>query len=615
MGHQLKHGFAVALFVGFQVFGASQAARASGPSSAEETIRAAELMRHVVVLAAPDMEGRAAGTAGEARAADYIAGEFRGIGLQPGGEAGSYFQPFDVALGTKLGRVNRLTLTAARRTNDFGPDSFSPCGFSDQGSFAGQLVFAGYGITAPELGYDDYSGIDAHGKIVLVMTHEPREGDSKSPFRRPEAFRYSELRYKAFNAREHGAKGIIVVTDPNGHPGRDELFTIRGGAGASAGIIAVKALRSVVEPILQSAGKNLAQMQKEIDASFAPRSFLIPDAVARLHVSLDKETGRAKNVIGILPGTDPKLRQQAIVIGAHYDHLGLGREHSLAPDQSGAIHPGADDNASGVAGVIALARAFARSGSRRTLVFAAFSGEEMGLLGSAAYVKNPPRPLETTFAMINMDMIGRLRDGRVYILGVDSAAEFRPLVAEALAGSALQPSYSGDAYGPSDHTSFYAAGIPVLMFFTGAHEDYHRPSDTAEKIEPEGLEKVTRLVFRTAQRLAGRPAPLTFVRTLSPGGSGRGAGSGYGAYFGSIPDFSQSEKPGVRLTGVRSAVPADTAGLKAGDVIISFAGSSIRNLDDLSLALRSTRAGDRVDFVYLRDGSEHSGSATLEERK
>jgi hypothetical protein len=321
-------------------------------------------------------------------------------------------------------------------------------------------------------------------------------------------------------------------------------------------------------------------------------------------------------VIGILSGTNPKLSQQAIVIGAHYDHLGLGGEHSLAPDQSGTIHPGADDNASGVAGVIALARAFARSGSERTLVFAAFSGEEMGLLGSAAYVKNPPRPLDKTFAMINMDMIGRLRDERVYILGVDSAAEFRPLVAEALAGSGLQASYSGDGYGPSDHTSFYAAGIPVLMFFTGAHEDYHRPSDTAEKIAPQGLEKVTRLVFRTAQRLEEQPALLTFVRTVSPPGDlGRGDGRGYGAYFGSIPDFSQSEKPGVRLTGVRSGSPADTAGLKAGDVIIRFAGSAIRNLDDLSLALRSTRAGDRVDFAYLRDGKEHSGSATLEERK
>ena len=614
MKYKTNRRIGILLLAAFLPFGAPQAAQAAGHGSAEETIRASELMRHVAVLAAANMEGRAAGTAGEARAADYIAGEFRGIGLQPGGASGSYFQSFDVALGTKLGGVNRLTLTAARRTTDFGPDSFSPFGFSDQGSFAGQLVFAGYGITAPELGYDDYAGIDVHGKTVLVMTHEPREGDSKSPFRRPEAFRYSEPRYKAFNAREHGAKGIIIVTDPNGHPGREELFTIRGG-GTSSGIIAVNALRSVVEPILRSAGKNLAQIQKEIDANLAPRSFLIPNAVARLHVSLVKETGRAKNVVGILPGTDPKLRQQALVIGAHYDHLGRGGEHSLAPDQTGTIHPGADDNASGVAAVIALARAFARSGSGRTLVFAAFSGEEMGLLGSAAYVKNPPRPFEQTYAMINMDMIGRLRDERVYILGVDSAAEFRPLVAGALAGSTLQPSYSGDGYGPSDHTSFYAAGIPVLMFFTGAHEDYHRPSDTPEKLDPQGLEKVARLVFRTAQRLEERPTPLTFVRTLSPGDSGRGAGSGYGAYFGSIPDFSESEKPGVRLTGVRGGSPAETAGLKAGDVIVRFAGSAIRNLDDLSLALRSTRAGDRVDFVYVRDGKEHGGSATLEERR
>src|SRR5581483_9667195 len=365
------------------------AAQANDYGAGDDTIRAAELMRHVAALAAPDMEGRGAGSAGEARAADYIAGQFRGIGLEPGGEAGSYFQSFDVPLGAKLGRVNRLTFTAAQHTADFGPDSFKPFGFSDQGSFAGPLAFAGYGITAPELGYDDYADIDVQNKIVLIMTHEPRGADSNSPFRRPEAFRYGELRYKAFNAREHGAKGIIIVMNPNGPSGREELFAIRGG-GASSGIIAVNALRSVVEPILRSAGKNLAEVQREIDGSLAPRSFLISHTIGRLDVSLVNETGRAKNVIGILPGRDPKLRDQTIVVGAHYDHLGRGGEHSLAPDQTGTIHPGADDNASGVAAVIALARAFALSGSRRTLVFVAFSGEEMGLLGSAAYVKRPP---------------------------------------------------------------------------------------------------------------------------------------------------------------------------------------------------------------------------------
>jgi hypothetical protein len=589
---------------------------ADAPAAAEQSIRAADLLRSVQTLAAPGMAGRGAGTAGEARAADYIAGEFRKIGLKPAGDKGGYFQFFDIALGVKLGRDNEFTLTAGGKSIAYrAGETFSPFGFSDEGRFAGGVVFAGYGISAPELGYDDYAGIDVKDKLVLVMNHEPQEKNPASPFRRPEAYRYTEVRYKALNAREHGARAIVVVSDPNGHAGEPEkLFAIRGGGGASAGILAVNALGRVADEMLAPGGKKLVDLQKEIDAALAPRSFAIPRLEAGVNVSLIKERGRARNVVGIVPGSDPKLRDQAIVVGAHYDHLGYGGEHSLAPDRYGEIHPGADDNASGTAAVIALARAFTQAGSRRTLVFAAFSGEELGLLGSAHYVKNPPWPLAKTTAMLNMDMIGRLRDEKIYIMGVDTAAEFRPLIAEALAGSDLQASYSGDGYGPSDHTSFYASGIPVLMFFTGAHEDYHRPSDTADKINAEGMEKVARLVFRVASRLSERAAPLAVVQTPAPAAS-RGGGSGYGAYFGTIPDFSESQTPGVRLTGVRNGSPAESAGLKAGDVIVKFAGIGIRNLEDFTFALRSKRAGDRVEFSYLRDGVERTGSATLQERR
>ncbi|HTM10025.1 MAG TPA: M20/M25/M40 family metallo-hydrolase, partial [Verrucomicrobiae bacterium] len=543
--------FVLALFLSPSTARAANG-RGGDLAASEESIRGADLLRTIQLLAAPEMEGRGAGTAGEARAADYIAGEFKKIGVKPAGDRRGYFQSFEIALGVRLGRDNRLTLKVGAQSVDFRADeSFRPFGSSDEGKFAGEVVFAGYGVTAPELNYDDYAGIDVKDKFVLVMTHEPQEKNPDSPFRRPDAFRYTDFRYKVLNAREHGARAIIVVTDPNGHTGeREELFAIRGGSGASAGIIAVNALRSVAEQMLRPAGKELSELQKEIDAALAPRSFAISGVNVQISVNLVREKGRAKNVLGILPGKDPNLREQAIVIGAHYDHLGRGGEHSLAPDQFGAIHPGADDNASGVAGVIGLARAFARAGSGRTLVFAAFSGEEIGLLGSAHYVKNPPWPLEKTYAMINMDMIGRMLDDKIYVMGVDTAAEFRPLVAEAVAGSTLQPSYSGDGYGPSDQTSFYAASIPVLMFFTGPHEDYHRPSDTADKINAEGLEKVARLVFRTASRLDERPAPLTFVRTQAPSQAARASGGGYGAYFGSIPDFSESETPGVRLTGV-----------------------------------------------------------------
>jgi Peptidase family M28/PDZ domain len=605
----------LALFFLLALFLLSAAAARRDDLAAEQSIRGADLLRSVQTLAAPAMDGRGAGTTGEALAAAYIAGEFRKLALKPAGDKDSYFQSFDIALGVKLGRDNEFTLTAGGKSIAYrAGESFSPFGFSDEGRFAGGVVFAGYGITAPELGYDDYAGVDAANKLVLVMTHEPQEKNPASPFRRPESYRYTEVRYKALNAREHGARAVVIVGDPSGHAGeKPQVFAIRGSGGASAGILAVNALGPVADDILAPGGKKLAELQQEIDAAFAPRSFAIPRIEVRVNVNLVKEKGRARNVVGILPGGDAKLRDQAIVIGAHYDHLGRGGEHSLAPDRYGEIHPGADDNASGTAAVIALARAFTQTGSRRTLVFAAFSGEELGLLGSSHYVKNPPWPLAKTYAMLNMDMIGRLRDDKIYIMGVDTAAEFRPLVAEAVAGSGLQASITGDGYGPSDHTSFYASGVPVLMFFTGPHEDYHRPSDTADKINAEGLEKVARLVFRVASRLDERAAPLAVVQTPAPPSS-RGGVSGYGAYFGTIPDFSESEKPGVRITGVRSGSPAEAAGLKAGDVIVKFAGIGIRNLEDFTFALRSKRAGDRVEFTYLRDGSERTGSATLQER-
>src|SRR5215470_7348391 len=378
MNHKIFLSRLGALFVvGLFLLSAAARGADSGRAPAENSIRAADLLRSVEILAAPEMEGRGAGTAGEARAADYIAGEFRKIGLKPAGDRGSYFQSFEIALGVKLGAGNRFALGLGGKSVDFKPDeSFRPFGSSDEGSFSGAVVFAGYGITAPEMNYDDYDGIDVKDKAVVVMTHEPQEKNPQSPFRSPDAFRYRELRFKILNAREHGARAVIVVTDPNGHGGeREELSALRGGTGASAGIIAVNALRSVAEQMLASAGKKLSALQSEIDESLKPRSFAATGVNVELNVRLVKERGRAKNVVAMLPGKDPKLRAEAIVIGAHYDHLGRGGEHSLAPDQFGAIHPGADDNASGTAAVIALARAFTRSGSRHTLVFAAFSGE------------------------------------------------------------------------------------------------------------------------------------------------------------------------------------------------------------------------------------------------
>jgi len=600
--------------------GLPQAAAGPPIAAAEAALSPEALWEEVRILAAPEMEGRAAGTAGADRAAAHIAGAFRSAGLRPGGDAGTFLQHFDILTGIRMGKDNGLTLrpgTAPPQAFVPGTD-FTPFSFSEDGRAEGEVVFAGYGITASELGYDDYAGLDVRGKVVLLLTHEPRERDPAGPFRRPEAYRYTEVRYKTINAREHGAAAAILVTDPLGHPGEAEtLLGIRGLPSRGGGILAVHARRSVAEAALAPAGLDLAAVQREIDAALRPRSLPLPGVRAEVQVRLVREHGTTANVVGILPGTDPSLREQAIVVGAHYDHLGLGGETSMAPAQVGTVHPGADDNASGTAGVIALARTFAAAGgTRRTLVFAAFGAEEMGLLGSTYYTGHPPVPLDRTVAMLNFDMIGRLREGKVYVSGVETGAGLEEVLRGANAGVGLSLILRGDGYDPSDHTAFLTHERPVLFFFTGVHGDYHRPSDTADKVNPSGMRQVVLLARGVVAALADREAAVAFRKPVAaPPPSAGSRGEGYGPYFGSIPDFGGAGPPGVLLGGVRPGSPAERAGLRAGDVIVRFAGVTIRALQDLVFALRSHRAGDEVDVTFLRDGTAQTVRALLEPRR
>jgi hypothetical protein len=584
-----------------------------------DQVDAGWLLAEIRTLTAPEAAGRAAGTPGADAAARHIAQRFKEAGLRPGGDDG-YFQWFEVVTGVRLGSPNRLRARRGDRVTDYPTgEAFVPFRFSGSGRAEGEVIFAGYGITAPDLGYDDYAGLDAAGKVVLVLTHEPRERDASSPFRRPEAFHYTELRHKVINAREHGARAVIVVTDPlHGGEAPEALTPLRGSGAAEWGILAVHASRRVASDLLAGSGVSLEQLARQIDASLAPRSRPLAGVVVEVEVSLVRERGQTANVIGILPGREPRSREEAVVIGAHYDHLGIGDESSLAPDRVGEIHPGADDNASGTAALLALARAFAGAGgAARTLVFAAFSGEELGLLGSTHYVRRPAVPIQQTVAMLNLDSVGRMREDRLHVMGVDSARELRALVQEVGAGLGLALQLSGDAVGPSDHTAFFGRERPVLFFYTGPHADYHRPTDTWEKINAEGLRRVTVAVYRIARRLADQATAPTFVKTdvRSAAPARDRLGGGYGAYFGSVPDFSESRQPGVRLGGVRPGSPADRAGLRAGDIIVHFAGVGVKSLDDLVFALRSRRAGEVVEVRYLRDGVERAVRATLEERR
>ena len=574
----------------------------------------ARLVGWVRDLSDPAMDGRAAGTPGADRAAAYLVAEFRRLGLRPAGGAGGYLQRFDVLTGVRLAAGATIDVTApgaAPRAFAGGTD-FLPFTFSEDGDVTSDAAFAGYGITAPPLGYDDYAGLDVRGKVVLVMTGEPRETDPQGPFRPAEHFHYTELRHKILNARERGAAAVVVVENP----GRGDRLAALRGTTPSWGIVAISARREVADALLIPAGLDLAGLRAQIDRTGAPVSRALPGVRARIRSALLRDRGTTANVVGILPGTDPALAAEAVVIGAHYDHLGRGSPFSLAPERGDAIHPGADDNASGTAALLGLAETLTRSGApHRSVVIVAFSGEELGLLGSTHYVGQPAIPLDRTVAMVNLDCVGRLRDGRLHVMGVDTGQGLRALVEQAGQGLPAQLVLRGDGVGPSDHTAFLNRERPIVFFFTGPHADYHRPSDTWDKIDADGLRTVTTIAYRVVRALADRPDRPTFVRV--PGGAPR-AGTGatsYGPYFGAVPDFGESPQPGVRLGGVRPGSPADRAGLQTGDVIVRFAGVTVRTLDDLVFALRSRRPGDAVEVSYVRDGAERSAEATLEERR
>jgi len=325
---------------------------------------------------------------------------------------------------------------------------------------------------------------------------------------------------------------------------------------------------------------------------------------------------QVSNVIGLLPGEDASLAQQCIVIGAHYDHLGLGDQHSLAPSQIGQIHHGADDNASGTSAVLELADGLGRErrSLKHTIVFASFAAEETGLLGSSYYTAHPACPLDQTLAMVNMDMIGRVSKNRLYVGGTGTSPGFKKLVENGNRDTGFELSFSASGYGASDHMSFTVRGVPVLFFFSGLHSDYHKPSDTWDKINAEAGAKVVTLVANVAQELDGLKEKPQFVRVAEPTPPAMGGGGGYGPYFGSIPDFGEIEH-GVKFADVRDASPAAKAGFRAGDVLIDFGGKKIDNLYDFTYALRAHKPGDKVAVTVLRAGQKLTREVTLEVRK
>jgi Tol biopolymer transport system component len=566
-------------------------ARWTGAAPSEPRSAADRIGRDIAWLAAPEREGRGLGSAGLNASLAYVEERFRALGLEPAGSSG-FRQPFDVVLRVKEGPGTSLALQGRTLPSE----ARAPAPFSARGSAEGELVLAGYGVYAPELGVDDYASVEVKGKVVLVRRFVPDVPALASP---EQQRRHGDLRRKAWLARERGARALLVVDVPLPPPGAPQGWAMpkeaslqladkEGTSTGDAGLPVFLVGREAAAPILAALSRK-----EQVEA--------------RLKVELVEERTTTANVVGRIPAGANKAERLpgALVVGAHVDHLGLGGKGSLAPDAQ-QPHLGADDNASGVAVVLELAKSLAanRGALRRDVVFVAFSGEEAGTLGSSHFVRSPPAGLrlDAVLAMVNLDMVGRLRDNRLSVLGTGSAKEWTELVTAACTSAHLNCTTGGDGYGPSDHSSFFAAGVPVLHLFTGAHADYHRPSDSADKVNAVGAAQVGLFAEGVLRALAVRATPLTLEKVAAPAPAGDVRVSR--ASLGTVPDYAGPPKgvTGVLLAAVRSGSPAERAGLRRGDVLVQLGTHSIGSVEDFMFALTASKPGDSVTATVLRDG-------------
>ena len=611
---------------------------------------AAKLQQHISYLASDALDGRRTGTPGANDAARYIAGEFERLGLNPGTgtrEANrrrdlmaQYLQTFPYVAGVELGKENFFAFG--------GPGSFYPnvdwlpLAFSANGKAEGEIVFVGYGITAAELNYNDYAGLNTTGRIAIALQGTPDGDNPHGQF-----FKFEGVRWKAIAAQTAGAKALVVVArDEDLKKDRLSRLVYDNTAGV-AGIPVVVISRQSADRLFALSNTSVSQLEQATTARTPGNNRLLTGGIS-LSTDVTRKEVPAYNVVGILEGSDPVLKNEYIVIGAHYDHLGRGGEGSgsLAP-RSGEIHHGADDNASGTAGMIELARIFNAQKPRlkRTLVFIGFGGEEEGLLGSNYYVNHPLVPLANTVAMINMDMIGRMKDRKLSVGGIGTAQEWRDIVRQAntaesmsVAANSTSPLPKGvpivvsangrtimttdpngifdltlneDGYGPSDHSSFYTKQIPVLFFFTGTHVDYHKPSDTFDKINYNDEARILSLVARIVRDVDGAQKRPSFATAKSDAQPRTG---GFRVYLGTIPNYADSNN-GLLLDGVRDDSPAAKAGLKAGDRIIKIGTREVKNVYDYTYALGEMKAGQEYTVELMRGSEKLTLKITPEARK
>jgi len=559
-------------------------------------ITAGELSAHVEFLASDSLKGRYPGTAEDLVTARYIADEYKKAGLQWITADG--LQEYDIVTFIEAGDSNMLAFKGY--SGEQGKD-FTPVSFSSNAHVNTEVVFCGYGfdIDQEDLKWNDFSGIDVTGRWVMVLRGNPEPDKSTSMFDM-----YSNDRDKAMVAKDLGAAGILFVSGPLFDPD-DELMTLRSRE-SQAGIPAIHIKREVADRIIRSSGKTIEKLEKELNTKHHPLSFLT-SVIIEASAKVIPHKVNTYNVVGFLEGSDPVKMGQYIILGAHYDHLGFGGPGSSSRlRDSSAIHYGADDNASGVSGLIEIAERFASSEQQpgRSLLFIAFGAEEMGLLGSRYFTENPLVPLEQVSLMVNLDMIGRMRDRHLQVSGTGTSAEAEGILKYFAIGDSIQLMMSPEGFGASDHSSFYGKNIPVLFLTTGVHADYHTPDDSPDKLNYVDMVYVADFAYNLIDSVAQLDSMLTFreagPRTMPSGRYRRGQ-----VTLGIMPDItSTDDTEGMRVEFVTPGKPADLGGMKKGDIILAIDGKPVNNVYDYMFRLQKVNRGQLIIVTIRRDDKQ-----------
>lgn len=576
------------------------------PAKSSSAISKEEIFHHAKYLASDALEGRGTGTVGNDIAAQYIKNEFLRYELAPMGEQQSFFQKFEVVTKIELGKNNVCSIMNDGKASAFEvTKDFIPLSFSMSSSVKGEIVFAGYGITAPGQNHDDYADVDMNGKIAMVFSGYPNEDNPHNPMAS-----LGTIRSKALFAREAGALALIVVRPDTSV---DDLYKLKyDNSATNAGIICINITRTAAEKILAGSGKSIKTLHEGVKAKTL-KAISLTGVMANISTDVKEIRNASTNVIGVIPGKDEKLKEEYIVVGAHFDHLGWGQDGSLYRGKDPMIHNGADDNASGTSALLELAQFFSakENSTSRSLLFIAFSGEEMGLLGSSYFVQHPTIPLAKISVMINLDMIGRYADStkELNVHGVGTSPGLKALVDEINQKYHFNIKSSDDGQGPSDHASFYNKEIPVLFFFTGLHSDYHKPSDDFDKLNPEGEEKIARFTADAITSLANKSEKLAYTKVKRTQDQ---QVRGFSVYVGTIPDYSYDK--GFRITGVSDGGPAQKAGLQGGDIIVKFGSTKVTSIYDYMGALGQHKPGEDVPVVIKRGEEEKTVTIHLERK-